>query len=304
MAEKCYSQEQLAQYSSRIRLPPPLSSQDPLARLTQLVQHQLVHVPFETLALHYSTDKLISLDSAALFDKIVTRRRGGYCLENNAFFGNVLRSMGYAVYGVICRISTATRGVHDGSWRPMSHMANILSINETKYLIDVGYGADGPVHALPLSSGTVHPGLPGQQLKLDFKSLPQHRDQSQKVWVYSQRRGHDPWQEIYHFPETEVLAADFEVLNFYNMSLSLWATTVVAQRFVQGGDGQIDKTLLLVRDVVSVGDGEHKEQQHFEKLLSEDQRVDAFKRHFGIVLTDTERRAIMGRQSEIIKFQP
>lgn len=66
--------------------------------LTILHKHQLSTVPFENLALHYSTDHAISLDPEVLFEKIVTKKRGGYCMENNSFFGNMLRSVGFQTY--------------------------------------------------------------------------------------------------------------------------------------------------------------------------------------------------------------
>lgn len=117
--EPVFTAAQLHEYLARIYLASSDLDGKSYDALATLVRHQLLHVPFETLSLHYSRDKIISLDPEALFDKIVRRRRGGYCLENNTIFGCVLRSLGFRVYGVICRISKATWGVHDGSWRPM-----------------------------------------------------------------------------------------------------------------------------------------------------------------------------------------
>jgi arylamine N-acetyltransferase len=114
-----YSPEQLRLYFERIHYPSSDHPNDPLAFLTDLLKSQLVYVPFETLSLHYSIDRQISLDHQDLFDKIVGRCRGGYCLENNTFFGAVLESLGFKVMGVFCRITYATRGVYDGSWRAM-----------------------------------------------------------------------------------------------------------------------------------------------------------------------------------------
>lgn len=114
-----YNQSQLQAYFQRIRFSPDRYPPHSLSYLTALVRHQLVHVPFETLELHYSVGRRISLDSEALFDKIVIRGRGGYCLENNEFFGTVLRSLGLSTYGVVCRITTATVGLTDGAWRAM-----------------------------------------------------------------------------------------------------------------------------------------------------------------------------------------
>jgi arylamine N-acetyltransferase len=114
-----YSPEQLAQYFEHINFSKNQHPSDPLQFLTDLQRHQLFRVPFESLSLHYSHDRKISLDSQALFAKIVTKSRGGYCLENNTFFAEILKSLGFQVYAVICRISNASRGVYDGGWRGM-----------------------------------------------------------------------------------------------------------------------------------------------------------------------------------------
>lgn len=114
-----YSPDQLRLYFERIRYPSSEHPSDPLTFLTDLIKNQLVCVPFETLSLHYSVDRRISLNHQDLFDKIVGKGRGGYCLENNTFFKVILESLGFQVMSIICRISYATRGIYDGSWRAM-----------------------------------------------------------------------------------------------------------------------------------------------------------------------------------------
>ncbi|RSL68024.1 hypothetical protein CEP54_002985 [Fusarium duplospermum] len=297
-----YSPKQLAEYLDRIQLPASQHASDPLEFLTQLVQKQLVYVPFETLSLHYSTHKSVSLDPDDLHQKIVHKRRGGYCLENNSFFGTVLRSLGFHVFGVICRITMATRGVFDGSWRAMSHMANIVTIDSKRYLVDVGYGADGPCTPLPLDSGDMRHGLPSQQLKLEHKTLPQHLDQSQKVWIYSQRRGSEDWADIYHFPDIEFFPLDFDILNHHAMTKSLWASTVVAQRFTLDEGGlMISGILLLVRDELKAGNSSPQKMSVVRKMENEVQRLEALEENFSICLTEEERSAIRGTAAELDK---
>lgn len=70
---------------------------DRLKNLTLLQQHHLARVPFDSVALHYSPSRLLSLDPDDLFQKIVLNSRGGYCMEVNTLFGIVLRSLGYTV---------------------------------------------------------------------------------------------------------------------------------------------------------------------------------------------------------------
>lgn len=76
----------------------------PLAALTRLQQHHLARVPFDNIALHYSPTRLLSLDPEDLFHKIVGHSRGGYCMEVNALFGNMLRCLGYRVVSVGARV--------------------------------------------------------------------------------------------------------------------------------------------------------------------------------------------------------
>ncbi|CAK1367838.1 N-hydroxyarylamine O-acetyltransferase [Cercospora beticola] len=297
-----YNQSQLHAYFERIHFSPDRFPPHSLSYLTALLRHQLVHVPFETLELHYSVDRKISLDPEVLFDKTVTRGRGGYCLENNAFFGIILRSLGFNAYGVVCRITTATVGLTDGGWRPMSHMANIVFVEGSKYLIDVGFGADGPTTPLLLQHDNIVDGLRGQDLRLELKTLPQHTDPSQKVWVYFFRCGNDDWKEIYHFSDSEFFLADFHVLNHYNMTIGRFTKLVVAQRFESAKDlgaaHRLSGSVLLSQNRVErrVPGRPASVLEHFS---SEVERCAAFSEYFALALTQEEEHAIIGTDSEL-----
>lgn len=70
----------------------------------------MARVPFENLALHYSTHHSVLLDLDFLFEKMVTRGMGGYCMENNRFFATILRTLGYTVLSGGARVSNAVGG--------------------------------------------------------------------------------------------------------------------------------------------------------------------------------------------------
>jgi hypothetical protein len=116
-----YTEEQLAKYVAFINPDPSYSlaslqaeiSQDPLAALSVLQLRQNGATVWGNVALHYSWHRLLPLDPDALFHKIVERRLGGYCMENNAFFSTILRSLGYELYVSGARISNALMGVGD-----------------------------------------------------------------------------------------------------------------------------------------------------------------------------------------------
>jgi arylamine N-acetyltransferase len=109
-----YTRDQIDDYFSYISFPVTnfnitpnsASTGEGLVFLSALQKYQLSRVPFENLALHYSKERHISLDQQDLFEKIVASKngRGGYCMENNAFFGTVLKTLGFEVIPTGARV--------------------------------------------------------------------------------------------------------------------------------------------------------------------------------------------------------
>lgn len=128
-----YSPDQLDKYFDRIVLNRHNHTRhDTLDFLSVLLRQHTLQVPFETVELHYSPDKEVSLSPDALFDKIVTRRRGGYCFELNSFFGLILQSLGFKVTYVGCRMANRTVKSQDISrWKvlcvPCSTFGSVTS---------------------------------------------------------------------------------------------------------------------------------------------------------------------------------
>lgn len=115
--------EQVNAYLVRIGHPKPNPEDSSSANhyglglLASLQRQQLASVPFENLSLHYSGhDYSVSLDPEAVYAKIVTRRRGGYCMENNLLFRILLRSFGFTVYSTAARISDDVAHVPGGGF--------------------------------------------------------------------------------------------------------------------------------------------------------------------------------------------
>lgn len=179
-------------------------------------------------------------------------------------------------------------------------MANIVSVGDTRYLVDVGYGAEGPSQPLPLVSGTSLRALPDQHISLRHENLSQHRDPGQKVWIYATRKDSGPWDDVYHFTETEFFPADFDVLNYYNMSLSSFAKTVVVQRFLldeRTGAEDLCGVLLLVRNQLFLR--QNGTQETIQIFKTEEQRLAAFQKYFDILLDQEQVEAIRGASSEL-----
>jgi arylamine N-acetyltransferase len=90
-------------FFERIKYPQSQHPKDRLQFLSELQKYFITNIPFETLALHYSIDKNVSLEMADIYNKIVTRKRGGYCHELNTLMSTVLRAMDLPTYAAVCR---------------------------------------------------------------------------------------------------------------------------------------------------------------------------------------------------------
>ena len=112
--------------------------------LDSLVLAHQRSVPFENLDV-YDAEIDLSLSVSALYDKIVRRRRGGYCFELNAAFMALLKSIGYDCYAVAVRVV-----MNIDRYMPLSHRATIVTIDGIRHFCDVGFGGPSPQSALLL----------------------------------------------------------------------------------------------------------------------------------------------------------
>src|SRR6186997_1883119 len=80
-------------YLRRIGADRPLRAD--IKALRDLHLRHLRTVPFENLSIHLGED--IILEETLLLEKIVDRRRGGFCYELNGAFAALLESLGFDV---------------------------------------------------------------------------------------------------------------------------------------------------------------------------------------------------------------
>lgn len=113
--------------------------------LRRLHRQHLFTVPFENLDIALGTN--ICLDVALLYDKIVSRHRGGFCYELNGLFCELLRTLGFTVEMLSARVRR-----NDGGFGPeFDHMLLKVQLEEP-WLVDVGFG-DSFVDPIVFRSG-------------------------------------------------------------------------------------------------------------------------------------------------------
>ena len=180
-------------------------------------------------------------------------------------------------------------------------MVNLVLIGNQRYLVDVGFGGAGPCRPMPLISGHEVTGMPPQSLKLEYRSLAEHTDSTQRLWVYSYREdGDSPWVDAYAFTELEFFPSDFRVMNLSTMTLrsSFFVQTVLCVSFILNAETGEPEGLLILQGA-QVRKKVHGEYRILEELKTEEQRIQALQKWFGIRLNEEEQRGILGLPTEL-----
>lgn len=123
----------LQDYLDRIGFAGPARAD--IATVGAMMRCQLFSVPFENLDVQ--AGKVVSLVPEEIVEKIVGRRRGGYCYEVNGLFAMALEALGIAYQFV------AARPMFYPVKRPKTHMAVVLTLDGVQWLCDLGFGSYG-----------------------------------------------------------------------------------------------------------------------------------------------------------------
>jgi N-hydroxyarylamine O-acetyltransferase len=227
--------------------------------LHQLHLRHLESVPFENIDVQRKCP--IDLDEAALFDKVVRRRRGGFCYELNSLFAALLRALGFHVTYLSGRVSS------DGSWPlepEFDHLLLEVSRGEEgPWLVDVGFG-DGFVEP-PL----LHPGewmSHGQPYRLE------QRGEDHALWAQQADGG---WKVLYAFTRVPRRLEDFSGMCQYHQTApeSFFLRKLICSRKTATGRVTVSGDRLILT--------EHG--QRTEQTLSSQEAIEqALFEHFGI----------------------
>jgi N-hydroxyarylamine O-acetyltransferase len=173
-------------------------------------------IPFENLDILLGVP--IRLDLASLQAKLVSRRRGGYCFEQNALFASVLERIGFRVTRLAARVRYGTDRV-----LPRTHMTLRVDVADAPILADVGFGADGLLLPVPMD------GVLSQQFGWSYRVM-----ESGGVHVLQSHRG-DAWEDLYAFTHEPQLPVDYEIANHYTSThpASRFTQRLTAQRLLQ-----------------------------------------------------------------------
>lgn len=167
-------------YLKRLEVSP--SQELSLRYLQRLHRAHLYHIPFENLDIHHR--KPIILTPERLFDKLILKKRGGFCYELNGLFYHLLANLGFN-----CRIGSAEVFQKDETFSPaFDHMVVFVEVDGKSYLCDVGFGE--------LFSA---PKVIGNSPQLDLTTYYRMEQDPDERWVLKKSQDNSYYQTVYRF---------------------------------------------------------------------------------------------------------
>jgi N-hydroxyarylamine O-acetyltransferase len=223
----------------------------------RLIQERhMLSVPFENLNIVNGLP--IELDLDSLYDKIVVRRRGGYCYELNGLLAWVLKSLGYPV----SLLSGQVRR-DDGTFGPeFDHMVLLVSLHQD-YIVDVGFG-DSVRSPLPLSGEVV------VDASGSYRIMPEY---DSDVLLFQKRLGGE-WVSEFRFTRKPRQIDDFRDMNIYQQTSPESHFTKNLIISIATPNGRVS----ISGDTFIETIGADKKRR---TIRSDDERNDLLKRHFG-----------------------
>ncbi|MBP2477978.1 N-hydroxyarylamine O-acetyltransferase [Crossiella equi] len=185
------------------------------AALRSLHEAHIRAIPFENIDVLLHQHPGVGLDVIA--DKLVTRRRGGYCYEHALLFAAVAEQLGYAVRRRMSRIEPDRPG-------PRTHMTLTVTAQGREYLVDIGYGA-GMYRPMPLAEGEV----------VDQAGWPHRLVRDGALWLL-QKQESGGWRTLHGFDDQEQHPVDYAVAHHYVSShpRSPFSQQLVVMRLAEG----------------------------------------------------------------------
>ena len=247
----------LGAYCRRMAVPRPHTA-DAVSLHVLHRAHQMT-VPFENLSIHLSEP--ISLAEDDLIDKIVNRRRGGFCYELNGAFAFLLQAMGAEVKRIAARVYG-----NGQTGPPFDHMALVVRASDASgpWLIDVGFG-----------SHSVYPLL--------FDSRHEQDDPAGRFLLVDTADGDvdvlKDGKPQYRIEPRERSLADFIPTCWWQQTSpdSHFTRSTICSRLTE--DGRVS---LSGRTLITTQPGSRTEQH----LPDDDAVLAAYREHFGIVLDE------------------
>jgi len=228
--------------------------------LKQIHAAHVFSIPFENLDIHLG--RTISLKPEDLIEKMLVKKRGGYCFELNGLLHQALNALNFTVRPLLARVLYTLPEP-----TALTHQVLIVTISGTDWLADTGFGGPGLRLPVPVIPDRIFEQY-GDRYKL--RSDPDYG------WVLEKESG-GAFIDLYAFTEQLTLDADIEMSNHFT---STWPSSLF----------RIQKMCVLPKTWgrITLADMEltiHRDGRSTGKTLDPGPSyMDALAEHFGLAL--------------------
>lgn len=149
---------------------------------------QATTIPFENLDVLAGIP--ISLELGQIEEKLVTRRRGGYCFEQNPLLASALTELGFAVQYLSARVWYNN---FEGKTPPRTHVFLRVDLAGVPWLADCGVGGSTPMGPMRLDQVGVE-----QSLRFEKRRIQPLEGPLVPTFMQQVQHG-DQWSDVYEF---------------------------------------------------------------------------------------------------------
>lgn len=191
--------------------------------LNAITEAHTKSIPFENVDVFLN--KGIIITDEAIFKKLITNKRGGYCFEQNGLLLSVLETLGFHVKPLAARVRLRYTSREPIAQR--THVFLRVEIEGDSYITDVGMGSASLTQALKL--------VP------DVEQVTPHDKRRivrvGNIWYHQIWYG-NVWQDACEFTLEEMPFIDREVANWYTSAhpTSSFRDKIVASRALDNGE--------------------------------------------------------------------
>ncbi|MBV9334720.1 MAG: arylamine N-acetyltransferase, partial [Solirubrobacterales bacterium] len=167
--------------------------------LAEVHRAHVTSIPFENLDPRRGIP--VSLAPEDLERKLVHKRRGGYCFEQNLLLTSALEALGAEVDMLLARVRV---GAPPGNPRPRTHLVLRVRVDGGEWHADVGFGHGTLLEPIPFGPGEVH-----EQSGWHFRVV----EDGPELVLQTMQGGE--WSDLYGFAPEPVPLIDVETSNWF-----------------------------------------------------------------------------------------
>jgi len=228
-------------------------------KLEALHRAQAYTIPFENFDILLGRG--IDLDPATLCDKLVNKKRGGYCFELNGLFLMALHASGFDARALLARVHLVDPPTGRG------HQLILVTLQGKEWIADVGFG--GPGLRAPIPFELNHPTTQDGQTFQLIEAGPYG------IMLQTLKDGH--WQNLYSFDLGHVFPGDIAYGNHFTSTHPGSFFTFARVAALPRPNGRVSLFNRTLRNLTA--DGEHEQE-----IAEGRAYLEALKTHFGIEL--------------------